>query len=516
MKLAWRAIAWGLAFACTVPAPAAAQSAPNRYELGQRMRRLERAIEAAMATPEWTLPYRDEFDSRFEAPRPVTPEAAAHRALARAVKAYFALNPSEVARWLDTGYECLLGATSCRLPVHPDTRQELGCLKRALAATLQAPRWNDAEKRPTWHLTWPGLYDWAAIPAPDSIQPRRIFQINLVHETWQPLRVYTGGTKPGGSIKWPDDWGATDAWLILEECIWDRKVEIGRQRVSWIPKGKERLSQVRSQFESQEELGLHQRATLEFQLKMLETVAGGQVFETDLPAHRMLGEVESLLEAESLHAWLTGRSGEFWLALRGERNGKLTGRAHLRVFVPPHSEEGTKRPCVLALHGMGGSENLFFDGYGAGKIVDLCRERGWVLIAPRAGFSGIGMPCEQVWEALAEPLGIDRDQLVVIGHSMGVSAAFAALRENPEGYRAVAAVAGGGPKLRKHPAPNARFLIVTGSEDFALRQARVLSNRLKDVGANQRYLELSGVEHLGAVQFGLPSVFQFFDECLGR
>ena len=30
----------------------------------------------------------------------------------------------------------------------------------------------------------------------------------------------------------------------------------------------------------------------------------------------------------------------------------------------------------------------FDDRYGAGKIVRLCRERGWLLIAPRSGLGG--------------------------------------------------------------------------------------------------------------------------------
>ena len=40
-------------------------------------------------------------------------------------------------------------------------------------------------------------------------------------------------------------------------------------------------------------------------------------------------------------------------------------------------------PVVVALHGAGGSENLFFEGYGAGHIVTECRKRGCRPIVER-------------------------------------------------------------------------------------------------------------------------------------
>ena len=37
-----------------------------------------------------------------------------------------------------------------------------------------------------------------------------------------------------------------------------------------------------------------------------------------------------------------------------------------RVFAPPTSDDGAKRPLIIALHGAGGDENMFMDAYGAG------------------------------------------------------------------------------------------------------------------------------------------------------
>lgn len=513
--------AWLAAIAGLASAPVWAQAAPNRYELGQRMRRFERAIHTAMHTREFSMRYRNEYYHRFKPPLPETREAAAHRALRRATQAYLALNPSEAAHWLDVGYGAMLGTDPRRTCVLEDFEKaalQWRNVERSVATALRAPRWIHQTESPTLEISWPRWLEVGTTPTEGPTSLERTFQVLLTKDDLPKQRVDFQQTRAqGASVTWPAEWGSGDAWLTLKESVGDFTIEVGRQQVSWIPDGDQRLAALRRRLDLGEGLGAHQRATLEFQLQMLQQLEAGVTFETDLPAHRVLGEAETLSSAESLGAWLTGRSGEFWLALRGKQDGHPKGRAHLRAFVPPHSDEVTQRPCVLALHGMGGSENLFFDGYGAGKIVELCRDRGWVLIAPRAGFTGIGMPFEQLWDVLAEPLAIDRERILVLGHSMGASAAMNAVRENTgPSYRAVAAIAGGGPKWRRPVDHPTRFLVLTGSEDFALGQARRLRDRLQGTGAETRYVELSGVEHLGAVQFGLPTVFAFFDEALGQ
>ena len=65
-------------------------------------------------------------------------------------------------------------------------------------------------------------------------------------------------------------------------------------------------------------------------------------------------------------------------------------------YGPRGAAKGKPLPLVIALHGAGGSENMFFDAYGNGKIVDLCRKRGWLLVAPRLSFFGLGMPVDSI------------------------------------------------------------------------------------------------------------------------
>jgi len=107
------------------------------------------------------------------------------------------------------------------------------------------------------------------------------------------------------------------------------------------------------------------------------------------------------------------RPGEFWITLADE-HGSLPVR-----IMAPDAAKGKPLPLVISLHGAGGSENMFFDAYGNGKIVDLCRKRGWLLVAPRLSFFGLGMPVDSIVAEIGQLYPVDKRQIFVVGHSMG-------------------------------------------------------------------------------------------------
>ena len=61
---------------------------------------------------------------------------------------------------------------------------------------------------------------------------------------------------------------------------------------------------------------------------------------------------------------------------------------------------------------------MFFDAYGNGKIVRLCRQRGWLLVAPRLSFLGLGMPVDHMIAEISNLYAVDRQRILVVGHSM--------------------------------------------------------------------------------------------------
>ena len=115
-------------------------------------------------------------------------------------------------------------------------------------------------------------------------------------------------------------------------------------------------------------------------------MARGTPQETNYPAARLLKEAEEGTRAVAAGQPFYGQKkvGQFWLQTPG------TGAAvSLRLQAPPAAARGTPLPLVIALHGAGGSENLFFDGYGNGLIARLCRGARLAAGSPNE-WAGVG------------------------------------------------------------------------------------------------------------------------------
>lgn len=140
------------------------------------------------------------------------------------------------------------------------------------------------------------------------------------------------------------------------------------------------------------------------------------------------------------------RKGDLWRTVRvGDRD------LAMRVFAPDAACGEKPCPLVIALHGAGGDENMFFEGYGNGTIVELAKEHGFLVAAPLVGFAGLSTTA---FDALLTELGydyaIDPARIYVLGHSMGAGAAAGLASSRRERIAAVACFAGGSaPKDRK-------------------------------------------------------------------
>lgn len=264
-------------------------------------------------------------------------------------------------------------------------------------------------------------------------------------------------------------------------------------------------------------------ATLGGHLELLRQLASGPAGETEFPAARLLEEAEALLAcALRGQPWLTSqRSGEHWLSVP---TGKRPTR--VRLWLPPDlgAEAGPGRPLVLALHGAGGSENLWFDGHGDGLIRRLCAERGWILAAPRLGLLGGGAP-ELLPAALAERLPIDLTRVFVVGHSMGAARALTLAGEAP-GLAAALVLLGGGRPLRSPQALGSLPIwIAAGERDFARPGAEALQASLgraladgtaaPSVRPHELWI-VPQVEHLLVVPAALPRAFAWLDARAAR
>ncbi len=253
-------------------------------------------------------------------------------------------------------------------------------------------------------------------------------------------------------------------------------------------------------------------ATLQSLLKALRGMRKPKPEETILPGARLLQEAESLRamleQGKGEPYYQSARAGQFWLRVP---TGKSS--ANVRMFVPEAAAKNPAATFVFALHGAGGSENLFFDGYGDGAIVKLCEQRGWILCAPRSsGFSGQDLPA--LLDALAARYPVDRSRVLLIGHSMGAMQAMTQASAKPQAFAAVAALGGGGSARKSEALTKLPFFVAAGERDFGRGGAQSLAAQLEQLGVDATYREYPHVEHLAIVQVALPDVFAFFDRSL--
>lgn len=245
-------------------------------------------------------------------------------------------------------------------------------------------------------------------------------------------------------------------------------------------------------------------------LGVLSSLSTKQPLETNYPANRMLDDAESLLRsiAAGREFFDAGRKGQYWLSL------KITnGSVPARIMIPATAAKGAPLPLVIAMHGAGGSENLFFDGYGRGEVSTLSEQRGWLLVAPRGSSGFTPGRAAEIVDAVDQLFRVDRRRVFIVGHSMGAAQAVATVQQTPAAFAAVAALGGGGNVRKDAAIQDVPFFIGVGSEDFALQNARKLDSSLRDASVKSvRMKEYPGIEHLVIVQEALPEVFRFFDD----
>ncbi|MFM7259595.1 MAG: hypothetical protein ACKO3W_03230 [bacterium] len=140
------------------------------------------------------------------------------------------------------------------------------------------------------------------------------------------------------------------------------------------------------------------------------------------------------------------RAGDVWRVVRA-----LGTELPVRQFVP---EGEGPFPLVLAFHGAGGDENLFFDGYGGGRLLELAREKRVAVVCPPTipfGVSPNVLP--RFLEELAKDVPFDPARVGLVGHSLGAATASRLAMLRPEAINGAACIAGFADLARNVDAP---------------------------------------------------------------
>jgi hypothetical protein len=246
------------------------------------------------------------------------------------------------------------------------------------------------------------------------------------------------------------------------------------------------------------------RATLQSEAALLAALATGRS-----PAE--VAAVALLQEAD--RGWALLRQGKPWLSTRtGDLRAAIPigGRTvTARLSVP--AQAAGRRPLLIALHGPGGSESLWFESYGGGRLIELANDRGMIVAALRLETAG-DQDLASFVEVLARIFAVDPARVHLLGHSLGAGVAQRAVERDASPFLSLALLGGG---VRPHESRDLARIAVfaaTGQDDFARSGVLALRDSLEAAGhPRMRFLDYAPCENLLVVQSSLPDLFAWLD-----
>jgi predicted esterase len=309
-------------------------------------------------------------------------------------------------------------------------------------------------------------------------------------------------------VEWPADDYAVEATLIDG----DQQVVVANSLLSLVEDLESRVERLKQVLDDKSHPVKSQwsptdRATFRELLRRVESVMLGESMEIDYPCQRMLATCEAMLDhPDQCAAMLRDRASKHdqWMALVDSKKQVV-----VRLRAPADATQ--PMPVLFAFHGAGGSENMFFETYGAGRLVELARQRGWLVVAPGQSLFGMNLDTEQMLGVLENYFPIDRKRVFLVGHSMGAAQVMRQVALHPQLPRAVVTLGGGGRIAKAADLPKIPWFTGAGEFDFGKPGTKALTQSLKQADLPVQYHEYSDVEHMVIVQAALDDVFQFLD-----
>ena len=233
---------------------------------------------------------------------------------------------------------------------------------------------------------------------------------------------------------------------------------------------------------------------------------------------------ETLAAAQGGKDPFAGKTGDF------KRHYYLKDAGEImpyRLYIPP-SYDGTRAyPMVLALHGLGGTEDGFFGpNY---RALPEAEKRGYILVAPLGfridgGYGGRGavhtrnqqLSEQDVMEVLRmvrERYKVDDNRIYLLGHSMGAIGTWLLGPKYPDIWAALAPISGAGDPASVEKTRDIPEIVVHGDADTVVPvgSSRVMVAAMKKLGVEVKYIEVPGGTHSDVAAPNMPAIFDFFD-----
>jgi predicted esterase len=296
-------------------------------------------------------------------------------------------------------------------------------------------------------------------------------------------------------------------------------VHIERGLAAQATAARERASKIEAKLKSKRQDALIAALpSAKYRIALFDLANAGEIGFDRIDFQNELKEAASMLDAlDEGRDPFAARRGDFRKAYLSKVDNTLQP---FRVFVPS-SYDGTKAyPLVIALHGMGGDENSYFEAYGKGAFTSEAEKHGYIVACPKGRKPAsmyTGDAERDVMDVLADMMRayrIDPDRVYMTGHSMGGFGTWSVAMNHPEMFAAIAPVSGGVMNLSAmSKIAHIPELIVHGDDDktVSVERSRVVVAAGQKLGIEMKYIEVPKGSHGDVVAPHFKDVFDWFD-----
>jgi predicted esterase len=233
---------------------------------------------------------------------------------------------------------------------------------------------------------------------------------------------------------------------------------------------------------------------------------------------------QTLAAAKSGKDPFAGRTGDF------KRHYMLNTAKEImpyRLYVPPACVAKTC-PLVVALHGLGGTEDSMFSAaYG---VPAQAEKHGFIVAAPLGyridgfyGYSPLGNGARattfseqdvmHVLDIVRHDYKIDESRIYLMGHSMGGIGTWALGAKYPNIWAALGPISGLGNPATADAMRHIPEIVVHGDADnvVPVGASRAMVAALNKLGTDVKYIEVPGGSHTSVPAPNMAAIFDFFD-----
>jgi poly(3-hydroxybutyrate) depolymerase len=274
------------------------------------------------------------------------------------------------------------------------------------------------------------------------------------------------------------------------------------------------------------------RAEILFPLDRMKNVNRGRLELRTFDPEKDLAAAEAVAaNAKSGKDPFAGRTGDF------KRHYLLAPANEIlpyRMYVPTTYNGSKAFPLIVALHGLGGTEDAFFENYNK-VLPPLAESHGYIVAAPLGyrvdGSYGWGLgnaPADpatkrtqdfseqdvmQVLQRVRQQYKIDESRIYLMGHSMGGIGTWKIAPKFPDIWAAIAPISGSGAPDTLERIRTVPEIIVHGDADPTVNVSgsRNMVAKLKALGVEHKYIEVPGGLHSDVVAPNIAAIVEFFD-----